>query len=127
MYEELMIRLILMTIGVVLLVVTIFSLARRKMTETFCLVWGVLAVMFVMAGIFLQPTLWSVYISTTGTIILLIALICVIWCAFFMTMQLSILSRKNQELAMQVSLLNNENAKILEKLSSMEKDGKEVL
>lgn len=125
MYEELVIRLVLMTIGVVLLVVTIFSLARRKMTETFCLVWGVLAVMFVLAGLVLQPSLWSVYISTTGSVIILIALICVLWCAFFMTMQLSILSRKNQELAMQVSLLNHENAKMLERIASMEKDGRE--
>ena len=125
MYEELVIRLVLLTIGVALLVVTIFSLARRKMTETFCLVWGVLAVMFVLAGIVLQPSMWSVYISTTGSVIVLIALICILWCAFFMTMQLSILSRKNQELAMQVSLLNHENEKMLEQIASLEKNRNE--
>ncbi len=125
MYDEVIIRLVLMTIGVVILVATIFSLARRRMTETLCLVWGVLAVMFVCAGIFLEPVMWSVYISPTGSVIVLIAVICVLWCAFFMTMQLSILSRKNQELAMQVSLLNQENETMLERVQALEKGGKE--
>lgn len=123
MYADVIIKLFLITVGVVMLVSTVFSLARRVMTETFCLVWGVLSVMIVLAGIVLQPREWSNYISTSGTIILIVAAVCILWCAFFMTKQLSILNRKNQELAMQISLLNQENEKIMEQLVTLQKNG----
>ncbi len=123
MYAEIIIKLLLIAIGVVIFVSTVFSLARRVMTETFCIVWGVLSLMFILAGIVLRPSDWSMYISNSGSIIILIAAICIIWCAFFMTKQLSILNRKNQELAMQISLLNQENEKILEQVASLRKNG----
>ena len=116
------IRLILVIIGVVLLISTIFSLAKRIMTETFCLVWGILALMFVLAGIMLKPVNWTVYISTSGSVIVLIAVLCMIWCSFFITMQLSVVRRKNQELAMQISLLNQENEILRERLDELEKN-----
>lgn len=123
MYAEVIIRVFLIAMGVVLLVSTVFSLARRVMTETFCLVWGVLSVMLVIAGLVLQPREWSNYISTSGSIILIGAAVCIIWCAFFMTKQLSVLNRKNQEMAMQISLLNQENEKIMEQIATIQKNG----
>jgi len=116
------IRLVLVIIGIVLLISTIFSLAKRIMTETLCLVWGILALMFMMAGILLKPIKWTTYVSTSGSIIALIALLCLIWCLFFITMKLSVVRRKNQELAMQISLLNQENERIRERLDALEKN-----
>ena len=112
-------RFTMIVVGVVLLLKTIFSLAKRKLKEQFCLLWGMISFLLILSGIFLKPTLWSEYISTKGTILIFIAAGCVIWCLYFLSSQLSILSRKNQELAMQVSLLNQENERILNELDKI--------
>ena len=77
--------------------------------------------MFIVAGIVLNPVYWSKYISTSGTIILLIVAVCVLWSFFVSCVQISLLDRKNLELAMQVSLLNQENESILKRLEELEK------
>lgn len=122
MNHVLLIRIILIVIGVVLLGSTIFSLAKRVMTESLCLVWGILSMMFVFAGITLRPVQWVRYISTSGSLIIFVVIVCVIWCSFFITMQISVLRRKNQELAMQISLINQENQRIKERLAELEKN-----
>ena len=117
-------RLVMIVAGVMILVKTICSLAKRRLKEQFCLLWSLISVLLIMAGIFLRPTLWSEYISGEGTIIILIAAGCIIWCLYFLSLQLSVLSRKNQELAMQVSLLNQENERILGKLNEITEECK---
>ena len=37
-------------LGVVLLMKAVFSLAKRKMTEPFCLVWAILSCLMIIAG-----------------------------------------------------------------------------
>ena len=49
----------------------------------------------------------------------MITIFCVIEAAWFISIQVSLLIRKNQELAMQVSLLNQENEQILAKISEL--------
>lgn len=117
-------RFTMIVVGVLLLLKTIFSLAKRKLKEQFCLLWGMISFLLILSGIFLKPTLWSEYISTKGTILIFIAAGCVIWCLYFLSSQLSILSRKNQELAMQVSLLNQENERILNELDKIREEYK---
>lgn len=120
-----LLRLILILVGVLLLFMTILSLARRKMTETFCLAWGAFSVLLMLAGIFLRPTEVVHYVSPMGLVLILLAGFCVIAAAYFISTQISVLTRKNQELAMQVSLLNQENEQILKKLKMNRKPEEE--
>jgi len=46
----------------------------------------------------------------------------VLWGLWFISTQVSILKRKNQELAMQVSLLNNDCEKILRELEKLKRE-----
>lgn len=114
-----LLRIIICCGGVVLLGITMSSLARRKMTEPFCLTWGIISVVLILAGILLRPTLWNSLISLTGMFLVLLLGFAVIYISFFVSTRVSELMRKNQELAMQVSLLNWEKDELWKKLEEL--------
>ena len=106
-------RLFMITAGLVILSMTVVSLAKRHMTETFCIVWGIIAVLFICGGIILQPTQWNRYISWGGLLLILFGIVLLLAGAFFISLYISRLTRQVKELAIQVSLLNQENALVL--------------
>ena len=119
-----LLRIIICCGGVMLLGITLSSLARRRMTEPFCLAWGIISVALILAGILLRPTMWNRYISITGMMLLLLLGFAVIYIAYFVSAKVSELMRKNQELAMQMSLLNQEKDELWRKLEELwEKSG----
>lgn len=107
-------------VGIVLFWLTISSLARRKMTETFCLIWGGVSIVVILAGILLRPVLLQNYISTTGMVLVSLVAFCIICGAYFISTMISEITRKNQELAIQVSLLKRENEKLAAKMEVLE-------
>lgn len=107
--------------GIVLLVVVLLSLAKRKMTEQFCLAWGLFALFLLLAGGLLHPTELDRYISATGMFLLLFLVYSVLVCAYALSRTISVLVRKNRELAMQVSILNEETERIEKELSDLMK------
>ena len=113
--------------GLFLLVITTTSLARRKMTESFCLAWGLISLILILAGIILRPAGWSRYLSNMGMVLALMIGFAIIYVAYFLSAKVSELSRKNQELAIQVSLLNQENERVLERLEELTGKGKREL
>ena len=61
-------RIVLILLGCYLLVMTLLSLARRKMSEQFCLVWALMSVLMVLTGLLLKPynrTFWC----SVGTVV----------------------------------------------------------
>ena len=62
------------------------------------------------------------YGSTRGLILTIIIVSGVLWGLWFISTQVSILKRKNQELAMQISLLNNDCEKILRELEKLKRE-----
>ena len=62
------------------------------------------------------------YVSTRGLILTIIIVSGILWGLWFISTQVSILKRKNQELAMQISLLNNDYEKIIKELEKLEKE-----
>ncbi len=111
---------VIIIVGILLFWLTVLSLARRKMTETFCLLWGGISIVVILAGILLRPVLLQNYISTTGMVIVSLFAFGIICGAYFLSTMISELTRKNQELAIQVSLLKRENEKVIEKLEVLE-------
>ncbi len=111
--------------GLMLLIATVSSLAKRKMTESVCLAWGIVSVVFILGGILLHPYGISQYISATGLVLIMIIGVVVLQGAFFISSKISELVRKNHELALQVSLLNYENRDILARVEKLEAEKKE--
>lgn len=111
----------LIVMGIFLLVMAILSLAKRKMTELFCLAWAIVSVLLVICGIMIEPSELERYVSLRILILIFFITIGVVWTLWFISTQLSILMRKNQELAMQISLLNQDSERMLKKLEELEK------
>ena len=109
-------RLFVIAAGAYMFVKAVLSLAKRKMTEPFCLAWVLLSALMILSGVLLNPSQLDRYISTRGLILIIIV---VLW---FISIQVSLLKRRNQEMAMQISLLNNDCEKILKELEKMKKE-----
>ena len=113
MEPGLMLQIIMIITGVYLLVRTISSMAKRRMTEPFCLTWGLVAIGIILAGC-LRPAGWNQYISYTGMVLLLLIGFCLLYGAYFISCRVSELMRRNNELAIQVSLLKEEVGRLQE-------------
>ena len=61
-------RLFVIVAGVYMFLKAILSLAKRKMTEPFCLAWAVLSALMILSGILLNPSQLDGYISTRGSL-----------------------------------------------------------
>ena len=115
-------RLFVIVAGAYMFLKAILSLAKRKMTEPFCLVWAFLSALMILSGILLNPSQLDGYISTRGLILIIIIVSGILWGLWFISTQVSILKRRNQELAMQISLLNNDCEKILRELEKLKRE-----
>lgn len=115
-------RLFVIVAGAYMFLKAILSLAKRKMTEPFCLAWVVLSALMILSGILLNPSQLDDYISTRGLILIIIIVSGILWGLWFISTQVSILKRRNQELAMQISLLNNDCEKILRELEKLKRE-----
>ncbi len=123
MEPGLMLQIIMILTGVYLLVRTISSLAKRRMTEPFCLTWGLVAIGIILAGCLLRPAGWNQYISYTGMVLLLLIGFCLLYGAYFISCRVSELMRQNNELAIQVSLLKEEVGRLQEESGFTEEAG----
>lgn len=112
-------QIIMIVVGIFLLAAVVSSLARRKMTESFCLTWGLIAIIIILAGILLRPAEWNRYISGMGMVLLLMIGFCIVYGAYFMSSKVSELMRKNMELSVQVSLLNHEKEELRKQLEEL--------
>ena len=115
-------RLFVIVAGAYMFLKAILSLAKRKMTEPFCLAWAVLSALMILSGILLNPSQLDGYISTRGLILIIMIVAGILWGLWFISTQVSILKRRNQELAMQISLVNNDCEKILRELEKLKRE-----
>ena len=115
-------RLFVIVAGAYMFLKAILSLAKRKMTEPFCLAWAVLSALMILSGILLNPSQLDGYISTRGLILIIMIVSGILWGLWFISTQVSILKRRNQKLAMQISLVNNDCEKILRELEKLKRE-----
>lgn len=118
-------RLTLILTGVLLMGATMLSLARRRMTDSFVLTWGLISVIFVFAGIFLNPVELARYISGIGILLAGAIAFCLLFGAYFISIRVSELMRRNLELTMQVTLMRQELEEVRRKLEETDAGGEE--
>ena len=115
-------RLFVIVAGAYMFLKAILSLAKRKMTEPFCIAWAVLSALMILSGIILNPSQLDRYVSLRGLILIMIIVSGILWGLWFISTQVSSLKRRNQELAMQISLLNHDCEKMLRELEKLRKE-----
>lgn len=113
------VRLVMVIAGVSTMWMTLLSLAKRKFTDGFSMVWGMLSACMFLGGILLDPSGISAIMSDTALVLLMIAGAGAMILVWNFSREISSLERKNYELAMQLSLLNQEQV-LVQKLLSRE-------
>ena len=112
MIQEYLLQILLITAGILLFLRSLCSLARKRLTESISMLWCTVALLFVIAGILLVPFEWHQHISPVALIIVASVFFPTIAGMFYLSLQLSTVVRKTQELAIQISLLNQEHIKV---------------
>lgn len=125
-----MLRYFLCITGVLLMFFVVSSLAKKKLTESFAMIWGGLAVIFFVTGILIKPVLLKNYIGVPGMVLIVLCVLCALVGAYFISLRVSDLIRKNVELSIDVSLLHQETdemnkqiAELKETVEKLRKDG----
>ena len=125
MDSALILRLIVIGIGIIMLSVDFLLYCRKRLIEKFSFAWGIFSIILILSGAVSKFNVWSRYLSLeTGIFFIVLGLILI--CLFYsVSLVISDLVVKNQELAMQVSLLNCEAEKVLKTLNTV--TGKDIM
>lgn len=124
MTTAIILRIIVVAAGVLLLGAVFITYAHRRFTEMIGLGWGMVAVILILLGAVPGLSAWS-RLASAEYIAMYVMLALGLVIMYALSVSISVLTMKNQELAMQVSLLNQENEGILIKLKEIE-DEKET-
>ena len=101
---------------------------EKELTINLAVTWELLGLAAILSGAVPKFSGWSSRLSLGSLAVLLLTGFLVVWGMYQMTIQISSLLMKNQELAMQVSLLNQENERIIKELERLNrKAGKRLM
>lgn len=106
-------------VGIGIMAITFVLHAEKKLTVNLAVTWELLGIAAILSGAVPKFSGWSSRLSFGSLVVLLITAFLVLWGVYQMTIQISALIMKNQELAIQVSLLNQENERILQELENL--------
>ena len=105
--------------GLIIMALTFFLHAMRKLTVNLAVVWEFLGLAAILVGAVPAFSGWC-YLIAKGTAIAMFTVGgLMVWGGYQLCILISSLSMKNQELAMQVSLLNQENEKLIRDLRKL--------
>lgn len=121
------IKIILILVGLTLMGFTFLMFASKKLTVNLAITWGLIGLTGVAVGVVPAFSKWCFLLSEGTASALCVAAALIIWGGYEMSLLISSLLMKNQELAMQVSLLNQENEKIIRELSRLTGKSKQEL
>ena len=106
-------------VGIGIMAITFVLHAEKKLTVNLAVTWELLGIAAILSGAVPKFSGWSSRLSLGSLVVLLITAFLVLWGVYQMTIQISSLIMKNQELAIQVSHLNQENERILQELEKL--------
>lgn len=117
-------RIVFVLSGILFLILDFYTYARQKMTESIGLSWNLFSLALLITGI--APGLLSFLLEHIVILVLIAGLIFAAL-LFKISIAVSGLIMKNQELAMQVSLLNQENERILHEVGILNDEKKDTV
>lgn len=115
--------LMMIGIGIIIFIASFFRYARKKMSDSFMMIWLIMSLAIFILGITLIVTGYSysfmVWVVTVVCALLLLVI-------FITSSMVSELMMKVRELAMQVALLNQENDSLLQQINKLKEQDKDV-
>ena len=125
MEMALFVRIVMIALGVFLLAADLLALAKRKIDSSFSVVWGFIALVLILLGVFLSLGRLSDYMSWPAVILISVGVAALLLGLYKIIQYISMLNARNQELVIQVSLLNEEARQLKEavrKLQAQQED-----
>lgn len=119
MEMAIVLKIVLTAAGIVFLALAFRAYARQNLTDSMGLGWGIFSILLVIVGSIIRKTDFSGTVSLRLCMLVTLLFLFLIGILFGISVSVSRLRMKNQELAMQVSLLNQENERILHKLKKI--------
>lgn len=102
--------------GLFIMGLTFYLHSVKKLTVNLAVAWEAIGIGLVLVGAVPVFSAWC-YLVSEGTIVAMFLVgVVAVWGGYELSIQISSLSMKTQELAIQVSLLNQENERILKEL-----------
>lgn len=117
--NPLILRTAFVILGIVLFITAFFSYSKKRLNEGIMLSWSIFSLLLILLGAVPILSSWSSHYNKPEHLGLYLIFLVMILIVFKLSEYVSILSRKNQELAMHVSLLNQENERILSELQQI--------
>lgn len=115
-----LLRILLLILGVGSLIFTVFALAKKKIMESFSLIWCGVSVMLIVASFLIRPVLLHNYISIASLLLIMFLIFCGLFAAFFVSVRISELMERQMEMAIKISLLTDENETLKKELKELE-------
>lgn len=112
-------RIVVILAGIFFLCLSFWAYSRKKMTESMGLIWVCFSILIILSGALPGISLWIVVLEKKHFLMIFGMAFIVFLGNFILSVNISLLIRKNQELAMHVSLLNQENEIILSQLAEL--------
>ncbi len=106
-------------IGVVIIIAAFLVYCNKKLSESHAFAWGLLGLALFVCSVIPGLSGWSHALASNTTPVYVILGVAVVWILFTISVNVSSLQARNQELAMQVSLLNYENERVLKALQAL--------
>lgn len=110
--------------GIIFLGITFLKCAKRRMTEEIGLLWSFFSILMIVVGAIPNSFVWAEQLSRSVSLVLFGVAFFFLLMLWYLSIVISQLLRKSQELAIQVSLLNQENEQILSRLGMTEEERK---
>ena len=116
------VKVFMVAVGIVLFAVNLVYMGKRKMRPSIGVVWSVLALISVVAGVILRMDMLERYMSWKAVIAAMLGAAALVVGFYVSALNISELRNQSQELFMQVVLLNEENSRLRKAAEKLEKE-----
>ena len=116
------VKVFMVAVGIVLFAVNLVYMSKRKMRPSIGVVWSVLALIAVVAGVILRMDMLERYMSWKAVIAAMLGAAALVVGFYVSALNISELRNQSQELFMQVVLLNEENSRLRKAAEKQEKE-----
>ena len=116
------VKVFMVAVGIVLFAVNLVYMGKRKMRPSIGVVWSVLALISVVAGVILRMDMLERYMSWNAVIAAMLGAAALVVGFYVSALNISELRNQSQELFMQVVLLNEENSRLRKAAEKLEKE-----
>lgn len=119
-----LLRIGIVVTGLLIMWQSFYMHSVKKLAINLAVAWEGIGIGLVLVGAIPVLSAWCYQVGEGTAVAMFLVGAVAVWSGYELSIQISVLSMKMQEIAMQVSLLNQENERMLNKLSELTGESK---